>query len=214
MSPADTAAGFHVAGLAPGRAGRPREAIAAWEAGAALDPLDVDGLYNAGIAHAGLGDMVGALDCWSRGLARAPRDFWLLRKLVQAPNALGRFAEAGAARARLLEVWSTSTDPAVQRARAYVFHQETVDGLEVHGSEVLVARDAAPVLYFEPVHAHGHERAAVRVSFEPTPEGGACVVLDRGGERRELERLARRPPFRELVGRARRHLVAALAEDG
>lgn len=203
----DTALVQHLAGVTHARAGRTAEAIAAWEAAAALDPLYIDGLYNAGIAHFGQGDIVAALGCWERGLARAPRDFWFLRKLVQAHNALGKYADAGRARARLRDVWATSTDPSVQRATSYVFHQQDVDGVEIHASEVLAEIDGPPILFFEPAHHHGDR---VRLHVEPLGEGGARLVLEQGQARTEVAAHARRPPFPDLVAQAHALLRAAL----
>jgi tetratricopeptide (TPR) repeat protein len=196
----DTATSHHLQGLAHARAGRTQEAIAAWEAAAAADPLHTDSLYNAGIAHHDRGELEAALACWQRGLARAPRDFWFLRKIVQAQTALGRYAEAGETRRRLLETWSTSSDLAVQRARSYVFVQSIHEGHAIHGSEVLGAGDGTPLLFFEPAHDHGHDHGdRVRVHVVPATGGGARIELERGDARTVLTHLAQRPPLPELL---------------
>lgn len=207
----DTAASHHLRGVAYARAGQPREAIAAWEAAAGLDPLYVDGLYNAGIAHHGLGELAAALACWERGLARAPRDFWFTRKIIQAHNALGRYAEAGAARLRLLDIWATSTDPAVRRAHEYVFVQSAVDGREVHGCEVLAALDAPPTLYFEPVHAAGaHVHGShPRIHVLPLAGGAVRIELETADGRNELAVLPQRPQLPALLARVHAWLAQA-----
>ncbi len=207
----DTAAAHHAAGIVHARAGDVKLALQDWDAAAALDPLYVDGLYNAGVALHRTGDVAAALAYWERGLARAPRDFWFLRKLVQAHNALGQFRDAGRMRQRLLEVWATSTSSAVRGASSYVFHQQVVDGIEVHGSEVLVERAGPPVLIFEPVIATAGASECIRLRVDPAGDHGAQFTLHRGESRRVLETLPRRPGFTELVERAHALIRAAIA---
>ena len=125
---ADLAGAHFARANALARAGDDRGAIVEWIAAADADPTDVDGLYNAGLAHYRLGDLASALSAWDRGLERRPGNYWLLRKRLQALVGLGRCDEADTVRAMLVEVWTTSADPSVRMQDELVFDQFPVPG--------------------------------------------------------------------------------------
>jgi tetratricopeptide (TPR) repeat protein len=157
------------------------DTIAAWEAAAAADPTEVDALYDAGVAHYLRRDFEAALACWSRASARAPGDFGVAKKLVQAQHALGRYDDAAAARRRLRELWRTSADPAVRLLDEVVIDQFEVDGASVHAFETLRprSRDAHALLSFRVI---GHAGPPVTVAVETSAYGrerGAPFVLSR-----------------------------------
>jgi tetratricopeptide (TPR) repeat protein len=208
--------------------GREDEAIAAWEAAAAADPEAIDALYNLGLAHYARGDFAAALESWDAARERAPRDFWVARKVIQAQFALERYDEAAATREQLLEIWRTSDDPAVQLADELVFDQFEIEAaspgpdrsVTVHALETLRPRDprSHAVLCFR-VADHG-SRGPISVQIE-TGDGararGAPYVLSviDGGNYEALDTSERLPPYPELKRTAAKLIAEALADmDG
>jgi tetratricopeptide (TPR) repeat protein len=197
--------------------GHHRDAIAAWEAAAAADLTNADPLFNAGIAWFRLGDYARALAAWQRALERAPREFWITRKLIQAHHALGQLEAAARARAALLEIWETSPDPAVRMQDEYVFAQVSVGEFVVHAFETLRPRDPSsyPLYTFRVVDA-GPQTPPIRVALETSEyakKRGAPYVLSvfDGTTYRAVGTYARLPPYGELEKTVVTLIEAALA---
>jgi len=194
--------------------GHEGDAIAEWEAAAAADPADADALFNAGMARYRLGDHAGALGAWQQALARSPHDFWITRKLVQAHHALGQLDEVAAVRASLIEIWKTSTDPAVRMQDEYVFDQFPVGDVVVHGFETLRPRDPTSFAVYsfrvvDPRHQAPPLQVAIETSDYAKSRGVPYVlsILD-GTHYRALGSAEHMPPYPEL-----KRSVAKLIED-
>lgn len=155
----------YVTGLILADLGREGEAIAAWKDAAAADPHDIDALYNAGLASYKAGRFIEALETWAEAFDRAPGDFWLARKVIQAQFACGRYGDAAETRERLLEIWRSSRDPAVQLADEFVFDQFEVGGITVYASETLRPRNPSSysIFTFRVEHDGDHPRVSVQI---------------------------------------------------
>ncbi len=197
--------------------GHEREAIAAWEAAAAADLTNADPLFNAGIAWFRRGDYALALAAWQRALERAPREFWITRKLIQAHHALGQLDAAARARAALLEIWETSPDPAVRMQDEYVFAQVSVGAFVVHAFETLRPRDPSsyPLYTFRVVDA-APQTPPILVALETSEyakKRGAPYVLSMfdGTTYRAVGTYAQLPPYADLEKTVVTLIEAALA---
>ncbi len=191
------------------------ETIAAWEAQAAADPAEVDALYDAGQARYLRGEFGEALDCWTRARARAPRDFGVARKQVQALHALARHADADAMMGEVRALWQASADPAVQLVDEVVVDQFAVAGASVHASETLRPRD--PRAYaLQTFRVVGGAGPAIIVRVETSDyarERGAPYVLSiaRGRDYKVIGTRAQLPAYPELKAVATQLIGEALA---
>jgi tetratricopeptide (TPR) repeat protein len=200
--------------IAPPVAPASAETIAAWEAAAAADPTEVDALYDAGQAYYLRREFAAALDCWTRARARAPGDFGVAKKRVQALRALARHADADAAMIEVRALWQASTDPAVRLVDEVVIDQFEVAGATVHALETLRPRDprAYPVLAFRVV-----DRAPLTIVRVETSEyardRGVPYVLSvaHGRAYKVVGTSAALPPYPELKATATTLIGDALA---
>ncbi|MCE9572828.1 MAG: hypothetical protein K8W52_06700 [Deltaproteobacteria bacterium] len=187
--------------------------IAAWEAIAAADPADVDALYDAGQARYLRGELAEALDCWTRARARAPGDFGIAKKQVQALHGLARHADAEALMREVRALWRASADPAVQLVDEVVVDQFAVAGASVHASETLRPRD--PRAYaLQTFRVVGGPAITVRVeTSDYARERGTPYVLSvaRGRDYRVVGTRAELPAYPELKAIAIQLITAALA---
>jgi hypothetical protein len=188
------------------------ETIAAWEAAAAADPTDVDSLYDAGQAHYLRREYAAALDSWARARARAPRDFGVVKKIVQAQRALGLHDDAAATTLQLRELWETSTDPAVRLVDEVVVDQFEVAGATVHTFETLRPRDprAYPVVSFRVIG--GAPIVACVETSDYARERGVPYVLSiaRGREYKVIGTSEHMPPYPDLKATASKLIGDAL----
>jgi tetratricopeptide (TPR) repeat protein len=213
---ATVAGAHHGLGLALAALDRHADAITEWEKAAAADPTDVDALYNAGLAHQRVGNAQAALASWRRALERAPRDFWILRKIIQAEYALERYDDAAKTRATLLEVWRTSDNPAVQLTDEFVFDQFDVDGVRVLANETLRPRDPMSYAIYsfraEGALEHGPLCVQIETSDYAKERGVPFVIslLD-GTKYRALGTSEALPPYPEIRKTVRELVTNALA---
>jgi tetratricopeptide (TPR) repeat protein len=148
------------------------EAIAAWEAAIRADPKHVDAHYNAGQAHYNRKEFAKALSKWQGARRIAPKDFDILKKVVQAENALGRHREARASFAELEKLWSASADPKVKKLTEAV-----IDQFEVDGHAVMAYQRLAPLgntldyVYTCRVTKKGEEKPRFSVQIESSAYG-------------------------------------------
>ena len=111
------------AGVVLARLGKAKEAAAHFDRALAANPKHVDAAYNAGQSYYDQKDWKRAAERWATATKLAPTDFNAAKKLVQAHVALGNDKEAAAARARVIELWKTATDPALKKKKSYVYDQ-------------------------------------------------------------------------------------------
>src|SRR5262249_20209062 len=189
--------------------GRHADALAAWQAAVRADPDHRDANYNAGQALYNLGDFGKALAHWRRGLELGPEDFFVLKKIVQAENALG--LDAAATKARLLEVWRASADPDVRRQQSFVFDQFDAGGWRVMSVELL--GDPLPidadVMRFVVEDRPGHVAFTIRIetSAYARSRGTPFVVsVSDATEYKVVDSYKELPPYHDLRGRVRRLL--------
>lgn len=205
----DSADAQYSLGLAYADLGRHADALAAWQAAVRADPTHRDANYNAGQALYNLGGFEQALAHWRRGLELAPDDFFVLKKVVQAENALG--LDAAATRARLLEVWRTSADPDVRRQQSFVFDQFTAGGWRVMSVELLgdpLPADA-DVMRFVVEDRPDHLAFTIRIetSAYARSRGTPFVVsVSDATEYKVVDSYKELPPYHDLRGRVRRLL--------
>ncbi len=120
-------AGVVLAGL-----GKVDEALARWEAAIAANPKHVDAYYNAAQNYYNRKDFKRALDRWSKARALVPKDFDIVKKVLQAENALGDREAAAKTRLALFELRRTSEDPRIRQLKSYVFDQFDVGKAHIY----------------------------------------------------------------------------------
>jgi tetratricopeptide (TPR) repeat protein len=120
------------AGVVLARLGKPKDASVRFDRALAADPRHVDAAYNAGQSYYDVKDFKKAAERWTTASTLAPTDFNAAKKLVQAYVALGKDAEVTTARAKVLELWKTATDPALKNKKSYVYDQLDVGKYHIY----------------------------------------------------------------------------------
>lgn len=194
---------FH-RGVLLAEAGRESEAYEEWARAATDDPSFEDAAYNAGQAAYNLGRFDDALRFFAEACRARPDDFEAYKKLVQALRASGRDDEAERATVRLVELWSKSGDPAVQKLNDVV-----IDQFKLHGHTVLVYQNLRPVrpeLHYEIVFSVSGQNLTVQLeSSAYGRERGVPYLLGmtRGSEHRVLgPGYGARPPYVQVKAAA------------
>jgi len=140
-----------------------------------LDPEHFLAWYDEGQLLFERGEDRGALIAFERARALRPDDFGATKKCLQQAIRLGRWEVANRLHERLLEIWRTSDDPAVRRARSVVIDQFEVGRHDVLAVETLVPGGDPQVLMTFVVTLGG------KIHFTVNLESSA--VLRAGGHR-------------------------------
>lgn len=135
------------AGVVLARAGKSKEAAARFDRALAADPKHVDAAYNAGQSYYDQKDWKRAAERWATASKLAPTDFNAAKKLVQAHVALGNDAAVATARARVIELWKTTTDPALKKKKSYVYDQYEVGKYRIMVNEAFDASGDLAYVY-------------------------------------------------------------------
>lgn len=177
---------FYNAGVVMSRLKRNAEASARYDAAAAADPAHVDALYNAGQSYYDQKNFRASVDRWSKARVLNPKDFDIVKKVLQSQNALGDTAGAAQTRHALLELRRESTNPKIKNLKAYVFEQFDVGKAHVFAYEYFdLQGDLYYVYRFQVTDAA--DRAAGSINLESSAvlrEAGTPYVLgvDKGKE--------------------------------
>ncbi|MFO0744748.1 MAG: tetratricopeptide repeat protein [Myxococcota bacterium] len=129
--------------------GREAEAVKRFEAALAVDPKHVDAAYNAGQGYYNLKQFERALALWQKALALAPSDFGILKKVLQAQNAV-HDPKAAETRASLIALRKQSTDPRIRGLSEFCFDQFDVGKAHILAYETFDVGDPggpSPDLY-------------------------------------------------------------------
>ena len=109
------------AGLLLADQGREEDALSHWEKAGTLGHADAR--YNVGQFYRNHAQFESALRHWQAAHERLPSDFEILKKVIQAKNALGQHAAAAEDVEVLVGLWQRSTDPQVQEQDEVVIDQ-------------------------------------------------------------------------------------------
>jgi len=167
------------AGVLLAELGREREAMDSWERAATLDAQDADAAFNLGQAHYNRGEYDRALTWWKRARDLEPDSFEVLKKVLQAENALHQ-PEAKKTRELLLALWKTSPDMRVRGLKEFVFHQLEVGKAHVYAYENLKPGGDRYYLYAFRVVSSKTQQLVGSVSLETSAalrEQGSAWVL-------------------------------------
>lgn len=125
--------------------GRSAEALAHFEAVLAVAPNDVDAAYNAGQACYDQKNFTRALELWTVARLAAPDDFDVVKKVLQAQNALAD-PKAQETREALIALRKASNDARVRELKEFCFDQFDVGKAHVLAYETLdVEEPRAPL---------------------------------------------------------------------
>lgn len=205
--PTLTDAGYN-AGVALGGLGREAEAIKRFEAVLKVDPKFVDAAYNAGQSYYNLKNFKRALALWSGMRAVAPDDFDLVKKVLQAQNALGDPA-AVETRAALIALRKASREERVRGLKEFCFDQFDVGKAHVLAYETFDVEEpgtASPDLYYvytyKVVDRSGTTRGSVNLeSSTIIREHGTPYILGASlpkGHKTFTTTFSKRPKLAEL----------------
>jgi tetratricopeptide (TPR) repeat protein len=98
-------------------------ALAKFEDALAIDEGRFEPMYDAGQIFANRGEHARALRAFELASERAPDDFGVQKKLLQAQIRVGLWESARRSHERLRRLWATSIDPSVRDLRSYVLDQ-------------------------------------------------------------------------------------------
>lgn len=113
LDPTFVAAHYNLGVLLTSNPTTKEEALHYFETAARLDPRNADASFNAGQADYDLERYDAAVKQWAHTQQLTPNDVEVVRKLIQALNALGRWAEAAAWRDYALRMLGEQRDPSV-----------------------------------------------------------------------------------------------------
>lgn len=136
---------YYNAGVILGDMKRHKEAIARFEQALSYDPKHIDAAYNAAQSAYMLKDFNKALTLWQAAEKLAPDDFDIVKKVLQAMNALGMEREAVAQRDKLLLLWKNSKNAAVRNQKEFVFDQFDVGKWHIYAAETF---NPSGILYY------------------------------------------------------------------
>lgn len=187
--------------------------LLAWERAGDADPGEVDALYDAGQARYLRGEFERALALWTLARARAPGDFGLAKKQVQALHALGRHVEADAMLAEVREIWKTSNDPGVRLVDEVVIDQRELAGIHVNVLAPLrVTDETHALLTIRVLDATPPILVRVETSAYARERGTPFVLsLAHGRRYRALRASEQMPAYPELLRFATGLIASALA---
>lgn len=138
---------WYNAGVLLSDMGRIQEAIEHYKESLRVDPSHTDAAYNLGQIFYNQKDFVTALDWWQKARTLSPEDFGVVKKVLQAQNALGRREDAEVTREEVFRLHRESKDASIRALKRYCFDQFDVDKLHVFAYEIFEPAGEDAVLY-------------------------------------------------------------------
>ncbi|MBI3832239.1 MAG: hypothetical protein HY291_22140 [Planctomycetes bacterium] len=149
---------FKVAGDELMEAGKPAEALAKYKLAFEKDPKHQETLYNGGLAAFLSGDFKTAAEWWKRLKEKAPDDWRLRAKLIQAYQALNDAKARDAERAELFALRAKSKDEDFLHWPSYCRDQLSANGKKVMAFEYFkLEGDRAMRYRFSVLNAEGNK---------------------------------------------------------
>lgn len=210
---------WYNAGVLLSKMGRIQEAIEHYKETMRVDPSHTDAAYNLGQMYYNKKDFVTALDWWQKARTLSPEDFGVVKKVLQAQYALGRWEVADITREEVFRLHRESKDASIRALKKYCFDQFDVDKLHVFAYEIFEPAGEDAVLYtflatWPDAKVWG-EVTVVSPGKEPAKPGPRRLDVKVGGKKSgepvRLESLPDYPALKERIRLlVRKHILPSV----